>query len=149
MNMATWPAKKEHRSPFSVRFPVFSAQLRSEEVPEEVTASHSVWLNFSLIGIKWNLCARLWMSPQFACNIINLQTFKKDGQVNCWNKRTQRKRPITRNESMIREFKMQTFIYLLKVAKTITLAFKCVGKCFLSRGFKGTAFSYSFTFSLI
>lgn len=29
--MATWPAKKEHRSPFSVRFPVFSAQLRSEE----------------------------------------------------------------------------------------------------------------------
>ena len=117
-----------------------------------VLCTATIWrgpLNFSLIGIKWNLCARLWLSPQFSCNIINLQTFKKDGQVNCWNKRTQRKRPITRNESMLREFKMQTFIYLLKVAKTITLAFKCVGKCFLARGFKGTAFSYSFTFSLI
>lgn len=64
-------------------------------------------------------------------------------------KELKEKGPITRNESMIREFKVQTFIYLLKVAKTITLAFKCVGKCFLSRGFKGTAFSYSFTFSLI
>ena len=139
MNVATWPAKERASIAFFCTFPC-------------VLCTATIWkrsLNFSLIEIKWNLSALLWLSPQFACNIKISKHLKKVDKLIAGMKRTQRKRPITRNESMIGEFKMQTSIYLLKVAKTITLAFKCVGKCFLTRRFKGTAFSYSFTLSLI